>query len=162
MKRRDTASTLGMPGTWVQIAQGRTLIGEGAGAGLTARTAATELGVEDSIVPDHNHGVTDAGHGHGVTDPGHTTPSDGAHVHPIPLDSNESGNPPTEATGGTGGGVNGSDLTLSGGAHTHPSTTTGISVDSATTGVTVDNEGVLVTDGNMQPSLVVYIFERTA
>ena len=46
-------TTLGY-GTWTQIAQGRTLIGEGTGSGLTPRTAAAEGGSE-TVNAEHNH-----------------------------------------------------------------------------------------------------------
>lgn len=119
-------------GTWTQIAKGRTLIGEGTGAGLTARTAAATGGVEDSIVPAHTHTGT--------------TVSD-THNHSITTDTSESGSPPVEITGGSGGGTNGTDYTNND-SHSHTFTT--------------DSEGESVTDKNMQPYLVVYIFERTA
>lgn len=149
---------LGMPGTWTQIGQGRVLIGEGSGAGLTPRTAAAELGDENSV-GEHNHGVTDGGHGHGVTDPGHTHASAGAHTHNTTAgrwigNYTDNGSAPDQRM------VESTQATTSNGAHSHPSSTTGVSVQSGTTGVSIDNEGV--TDGNMQPSLVVYIFERTA
>ena len=117
-------------GTWTQIAKGRTLIGEGTGAGLTARTAAATGGVEDSIVPTHTHTGTTA------TD---------AHTHTIPIygDSSPSS---TAARAGTGGN-NGNEVTSSD-THSHTFTT--------------DSEGESATDKNMQPYLVVYIFERTA
>lgn len=54
-------------GTWTQIAKGRTLIGEGTGAGLTARTAGATGGSEDAVVVQHNHTLTDPGHTHDVT-----------------------------------------------------------------------------------------------
>jgi hypothetical protein len=116
-------TTLG-GGTWVRIAEGRTLIGEGTGAGLTARTAGAELGAEAgaATVPEHSHTITDPGHDH-----------------------SDSG----AAQGDADGAPNGQNW---GGSH---------QTGSATTGITIDNEGGTV-DTNMQPSLVVYIWERTA
>ena len=114
-------------GTWTQIASGRTLIGEGTGAGLTARTAGATGGSEDAVVVQHNHGVTDSGHQHGTD------------VQVIDA-------------GTYGGAGRGGSQEAGQGAYTH----------SATTGVTIDNEGVSGTDANMQPYLVVYIWERTA
>jgi hypothetical protein len=112
--------------TWAQIAQGRTLIGEGAGAGLTTRTAGTELGVEDAIVPQHTH-----------------TASQVAHSHTVNYDLSGSGS--GAADNADGGSVDGN-----------------FNTGSATPAITVDQEGVDPTDGNMQPSLVCYIWERTA
>lgn len=122
----NPSTTMGF-GTWVRIAEGRTLIGEGTGAGLTARTAGTEIGQEDAIIPEHTHTITDPAHRHGtdvqVVDAG--------------------------IYGGAGRG----GTQIGGqGAWSH----------TATTGITIDSTGEAVTDKNMQPSLVVYIWERTA
>lgn len=119
-------STYGYPGTWVQIAQGRTLIGEGTGGGLTTRVAGVSLGVEDSIVPLHNH-----------------TASQPAHNHTVAFDNSGSG---------SGAADNASSASIDGTFNT----------GNATPVITVDNEGVSPSDGNMQPSLVTYIWERTA
>lgn len=118
-------STYGYPGTWAQMGQGRTLIGEGTGAGLTTRVAGAQLGVEDAVVPLHNHSITDPGHFHATN---------------IPQTASSSG------AGGASGSPSGPD----------PNTST------RTTGITIDNAGVSPIDQNMQPSEVVYIWERTA
>ena len=60
-------STYGYPGTWARIAEGRTLIGEGTGGGLTTRVAGVQGGGEDAIVVSHQHGAA------------------GAHSHTVPL-----------------------------------------------------------------------------
>jgi hypothetical protein len=117
----NPSTLLGGTGTWTRIAQGRTLIGEGTGSGLTARTAGATLGTEDAVVVQHNHGVTDPGHSH--------TFNIGA--------------------SGTGSAESGNSSSP-------------VSTASATTGITVDNEGVSGVGQNMQPSLVVYIWQRTA
>lgn len=112
-----------IPGTtWVQIGQGRCLIGEGTGGGLTARAAGAEIGSEDSVVVAHQHD------------------SAGAHTHTVPLAavaSSEGGSGDLEIR------TSPPTATSSAGAHQHPS------------------EGVSGVDQNMQPSLVVYMFERT-
>lgn len=113
-------------GTWVQISKGRVLIGEGTGAGLTARTAAAEIGQEDAIIPTHGHTATQA-----------------AHTHTTPL-STTSGNDNVGQTGATGTNFNRSGS----------SATPAITVDTATGGESV-------TDKNIPPALVVYIWERT-
>jgi len=116
-------------GTWTQISKGRTLIGEGTGTGLTARTAGTEIGQEDAINVSHTHTVTDPGHNHQL--------KAGA------IAGSQAINPNTTTLDATSVGSDG---------YTY-SNTTGISVDSA---------GSSGTDKNIQPSLVVYIWERTA
>lgn len=91
-----------LTGTWTQIGKGRTLIGAGAGAGLTSRTAGATGGVEDAVVVAHQHDSA-GGHNHtvsaqnwalgGYTDDGGapdeksqtnniTSSTDGAHQHP--------------------------------------------------------------------------------
>lgn len=57
----DPNTLLGF-GTWTQISQGRMLIGEGSGAGLTTRTAGAEIGAEDAVNIAHTHTITDPGH----------------------------------------------------------------------------------------------------
>lgn len=121
--------------TWIQIGQGRCLIGEGSGAGLTPRVAAAELGSEDQGIIDHDHELTDPGHMHTVVGTASSTGSGGA-----------SG----AFTGGQGR------------ANTN---TTGITVGDIDAGGTASGETILATgqgvDANMQPSLVVYFWERT-
>ena len=126
------ASLLGY-GTWVQIAKGRTLIGEGTGAGLTARTAGAEVGQEDAVNVSHSHGVTDPTHSHPIW-AGNATGLGGSVA--------RSGSVPGNYGASTGNSVN--------------------SFSGMATGVTVDSAGVSGTDKNMQPSLVVYIWNRTA
>lgn len=57
-------STYGYPGTWARIAEGRMLIGEGTGAGLTTRVAGTTGGQEDAIIPQHSHNINQTPHKH--------------------------------------------------------------------------------------------------
>lgn len=122
-----TNPTTYLPGTWTQIAQGRTLIGEGSGAGLTTRVAGdATIGTEDAVVVQHNHSVTDPGHGH--SQPG----------------SRENGN-----IGGNSG--------ISSRAQENT-----LTINTQTTGISIQNEGVSGVGQNMQPSLVVYIWERTS
>lgn len=49
-------------------ALGRLLGISGTGAGLTARALGENLGSENAIVVQHNHGITDPGHNHPVSD----------------------------------------------------------------------------------------------
>ena len=88
-----------LPGTWVLFAEGRTIIGQGSGGGLTARVAGTTGGVEDAVVvahqhgaePDHNHSMNnnfvgndaEGGNGDDVSTPGAAvTGMAGGHQHP--------------------------------------------------------------------------------
>ena len=141
----NPATLLGY-GTWTQIAQGRTLIGEGAGAGLTARTAGAEGGQEDAIVPNHTHPID-----HGHTASSNTT---GSHTHTSPHGngSNDSGG----QGGATGVISNGSLQTGSAGSHSHTITVNDHSGNSGAA-----SGGEAVTDKNMPPYLVTYIWERT-
>lgn len=132
----NPATTLGF-GTWAQIAQGRTLIGEGTGAGLTARTAGATGGREDAVIVDHDHNITD---------PGHT--------HTIPSNEENSN------LGGTNS-VNSRAVVTNDSTN---SSTTGITVDEVDPAGIAAAETIVATgaDENMQPYLVVYIWERTA
>lgn len=122
--------------TWVRIGEGRCLIGEGSGAGLTPRVAGAELGSEDQDLIDHDHELTDPGHQHTVVGTASSTGAGGA-----------SG----AFTGGQGlantafTGITVGDIDASGTAAAENIVATGIGVDA-----------------NMQPSLVVYFWERTA
>jgi hypothetical protein len=136
----NPATSLGFTSTWTRIAEGRTLIGEGTGSGLTARTAAAEVGQEDAVVVAHQHdAVADHGHPFRITP---TTESSAS--------INTTGGFPLKSSGTNYAAFTGTPTITAGqqigggGAHQHAS------------------EGVSGTDKNMQPSLVVYIWERTA
>ena len=141
----DPATLLGF-GTWARVAKGRCLIGEGTGTGLTARTAGATGGQEDAIVPNHTHTID---HGHNAS-----SNNTGSHVHTQAggNDNNNNGNrfgyhSRNERNASTG----------SAGAHSHV-----ITVDSHSGSSGAASGGESVTDKNMQPYLVVYIWERTA
>ena len=125
----DPATSLGF-GTWTQISQGRTLIGEGTGGGATYSNGDTG-GDKDAIIPTHNHSGT--------------TTSAGNHAHTFSTGLGES-------SGGTHAvrafNPNSSQTTSSAGSHTHS--------------LSINNAGESAVDKNMQPYLVVYIWERTA
>lgn len=136
----NPATSLGFTSTWTRIAKGRTLIGEGTGTGLTARTAGAEVGQEDAVVVAHQHDAV-ADHGH----PFRATPAAESSA-----SVQTTGGFPLKLTGtnysaftGTPSATAGEQIG-GGGAHQHASS------------------GVSGTDKNMQPSLVVYIWERTA
>lgn len=84
-------------GTWTRIAEGRTLVGEGTGSGLTARTAGAEGGLEDSVVVTHQH------------------PAVGNHTHSVGSSTDGTGT----ASSKSGGAVNVGFTSGSAGAHQH-------------------------------------------
>lgn len=125
--------------------RGRTVVGAGTGAGLTARTLGQQaIGEETHVLTAaelaaHNHAITDPGHAHGITDPGH---------------SHSTGTQVARPTTGSGalynaldGGVPGSSGTSTAG--------TGITISTATTGISTVNSGSNTAHNNMQPSAVV-------
>lgn len=123
-------------GTWTAFGAGRILLGDGGGF-----TAGNTGGSADAIVPSHNHASGTL-----------ATDSQGAHQHTT--GTGRSAN----YAGGTVGyysglhaGAAGTALstTNSAGAHVHS-----VSGDTATTGVSV-------TDANLQPYIVVYMWKRT-
>jgi microcystin-dependent protein len=68
----DGASTFNLPDL-----RGRTLVGAGAGPGLTARTLGQSGGAEGAVIgsanlPAHTHPIADPGHAHTISDPGHS------------------------------------------------------------------------------------------
>lgn len=121
-------------GTWVAYGAGRVLLGDGSGF-----TAGATGGSADAVVVSHTHTATSV-----VTDAGHS--------HNVQL---KSANGSTNGYSVAAGSGNGTNLTLlSPGTN---SATTGITV--ATTNGTV---GVSGTNANLQPYVVVYMWNRTA
>ena len=119
-------------GTWVAFGAGRVLIGDGGGY-----AAGATGGSADAIVVTHTHTATSTST---VTDPGHT--------HQYGGDANGSG------TGGTGQFVYAPAMN-----NTTGSRTTGITVATATTNASTGASG---TNANLQPYIVVYMWNRTA
>ena len=136
-------------GTWGRISEGRVLIGEGTGVGLTARTAAAEIGVEDSVVVSHTHPID---HDHAAFN----TSSSGTHTHEVEDIVNATGSG-LYPKSGSNLAFNASQTTTGTGNHVHS-----INVPAITDTSGAASSGVSGTDKNMQPSLVVYIWERTA
>jgi len=124
--------------------RGRTVVGAGAGAGLSPYTV-NQVGGEEAHLLDnaelsnHTHTITDPGHLHTKTDPGHS------HA------QQSSASPAYLAVGGAGrigyGAVGTNSLTRV----VTDSATTGISYDSATTGISIDPEGGSTAHNNIQP-----------
>lgn len=106
--------------------RGRATIGQGTGAGLTARTMGQSVGQEAiTDVPQHSHGVTDPGHGHTVSGTTYATAAGTANQ--------------SHVGGGSGG-------SFSGG--------TSVSAAATTTGIAVNNAGSASVDV-MSPATVV-------
>ncbi len=123
-------------GTWVAFGAGRVMMAAGG-----AFAAGSSGGSNDAIVPIHTHTATSS-----VTDTGHN--------HDAPYAEN-----------GTGPFGNSSRVNVIGSASTDydnrgwltSTATTGVTV-----GTTIDGVGVSVTNANLQPYIVVYMWNRTA
>lgn len=129
----NPADTLGF-GTWVAFAAGRAIVG--VDSGDADFDAAEKTSGAKTVT------LTEAqipAHSHGVTDPGHT------HV-----ETNNS------ATTGPNVGFAARDTS------TNSQTATGYSTEPATTGITVNAAGGGQDHNNVQPSIAVYVWKRTA
>jgi microcystin-dependent protein len=148
----DPAVLLGY-GTWVQIAQGRALVGQNPSdpdwdtAEETRGSKTHTLTVNE--MPSHTH--TQNAHNHGVSDPGHSHNiafySDG---HNAPLGGNRS--IVTDYRDSTGYHPTASKMWGN-------SSTTGISIGDTT--ATNQNTGGGAAHNNIQPSFVIYVWKRT-
>lgn len=127
----NPATLLGF-GTWTAFASGRVMVGFNSGNALFD-TAEETGGSADSIVVSHTHTAT-------VTDP--------THVH-----ASSNGLAFLTSSGGTGGTIGGSGVSVSS-ANT-AAASTGISVSNSTTGSSGTNT-------NYQPYITVYMWKRTA
>ena len=121
-------------GTWTAFGSGRVMIGAGTGGGGTYTGGATG-GSKDAIVPSHNHTFT-----------GDALPT---HQHSIAL----------RTLGAAPSSPNYIMADVQG--PTPGSTNTG-AVSAGTPTGTISTTGVSVTDANLQPYIVVYMWERTA
>lgn len=120
-------------GTWVAFGTGRTIVG------LDSSNAAFDVAEEtggsaDAIVPSHTHNASSV-----VTDPGH--------LHSIGIVAADDSGGTTNLDGANGGST----------LKNTQSATTGITV-----ATTIDSTGDSVTNANLPPYIVVYMWKRTA
>ena len=120
-------------GGWTAFGAGRVLIGNGGGF-----SAGATGGSADAVVVSHNHGATSI-----VNDPQHS------HIASAGLFLNDSFNAGTYAYGGFGSNISTVTNTASGG--------TGITVSTS-----VSTTGSSATNANLQPYIVVYMWQRTS
>lgn len=125
----DKATTFNIPDY-----RGRSPLGAGTGAGLTARALGTKLGQETHVLEASEM----PSHGHAVTDPGHTHPGTG-------------GNSFMQSSGPEHFKVEGSGFGIGGVAAT----------GSAVTGVTVGNTGGGAAHNTMHPSTVCNVWIKS-
>ena len=151
-------------GTWVQIAQGRTLIGVGTldsdtyAAGATGGAARVTLTTTE--MPSHNHGGATGWPSNDHTHSG-TTSASGSHTHSYyRFTGSTSGSQGTVAIDGNGP-VRYNDLNESGwvGDHSHPFTTGGVSENHTHAIASQGGDGA---HENRMPYLAVYFWQRTA
>ena len=143
----DPATTLGY-GTWAAHAAGRALIGVGNNSESTW-TIGEEQGSEthtllEAEMPSHNHNVNP---------PSTNTSSNGNHSHIIDTRGEVAGDGPTEVQGTNTSLFPSTTRTRSEGAHTHS-----INIPSFNSGST----GGGSSHNNIQPSIAVYVWRRTA
>jgi hypothetical protein len=128
----NPADLLGF-GTWAAFGAGRCLVG------VDANDA--DFNAAEKTSGSKTHALTEAelpAHTHAVTDPGHT------HVQGVN----------SATTGGTSG--------YTPDTSTNNRVNSGYSTSSATTGITVGNTGSGAAHNNVQPSIAVYLWKRTA
>ena len=126
-------------GTWTAFGAGRVMIGAGTGGGGTYTAGATG-GSKDAVTVSHTHTASTASNG------GHTHTNDGGGSSVGgPYGSYGGSNSAEEGAGAPNNYLNSMQTA---GAHTHT--------------VTVDSTGSSGTDANLQPYIVVYMWERTA
>jgi hypothetical protein len=140
-------------GTWVAFAAGRVMIGDGGGF-----TAGSTGGSADAIVVSHTHTASSSFSGSALGNHTHTA-TDSGHYHSVPSGA---------YTGSQPGYVGGSSVNYQGSTSTGTSYAN-ITVASASAGTpsgsvstSVTATGSAATNANLQPYVVVYVWNRTA
>ena len=148
-------------GTWTAYAAGRVTVGNGGGF-----TAGATGGSADATLVSHNHTatsvVTDPGHAHTGTTGGQS--ADHTHISGVPQDTSVYGVASTGTAAGKGGTINYSTSPITSGTsndHSHSFTTAG-SGTGVTVATSISTEGASATNANLQPYVVVYMWNRTA
>ena len=140
----NPATLLGF-GTWTAFGAGRVLIGNGGGF-----TAGTTGGSADAILVSHNHTTTSAGNHQHFTHTSATATASGVGSSDVTsgnyfVSQTSGGTDWAYATRATASAAD-VGLTSTAGAHTH----------------TISTEGSSGTNANLQPYVVVYMWQRTA
>jgi hypothetical protein len=126
-------------GTWTAFGAGRVMMGSGNASYLIGTTG----GSADAVVPTHTHTYSSTS---GSTDLSHTHTIGGA-------------------SNGSGGGADSNQVLLANFSSSNNKTSSGASVSMThthTVSGTTDSTGVSPTGANLQPYIVVYMWQRTA
>lgn len=134
----NPASLLGF-GTWAAFGQGRVMVGAGAGGGSTYTAGGTGGNKDSTGLPYHSHGANFYGN------------ALAAHAHTFVAD-----------TGGAPGRPNGLYTGSETFGQVATGTTSSVSGGTPSGTVAVDAAATSVTDTNLQPYIVVYMWQRTA
>jgi hypothetical protein len=132
----NPATLLGF-GTWTEIGAGKVLVGQDTGD-TSFDTMGETGGSKDAIVVSHTHSVTDPGH---------------IHAPPSGLTAPWLGN----SKGGADGAIDGSTVVTANDRDPQSGNT-----QSATTGISLSTEGSSGTNANLQPYVVVKMWQRSA
>ncbi len=140
---------------------GRTPIGSGTGAGLTARVLGTNYGAETvalstAEMPQHNHTATDSGHAH-TTTVGTQSAAHNHNANNVMLGYVGGGGGANLVTGNTWSAFN-LNAIMQGEVQTH---THGVTVNNGTANVSIGNNGSGTAHNNIQPSITMNYIIKT-
>jgi microcystin-dependent protein len=143
--------------------RGRTIVGAGAGPGLTARARGQSFGEESHVMstaemPSHAHPISDPGHAHSIYDPAHAhSISDPGHAHQF-YSRGDIARGSGASFAYVAWGAPGSVTYASGTGIGIYAAYTGIGIYAAATGVTEGAVGGGAAHNNVQPSVAVNVF----
>ena len=150
-------------GTWTAYAAGRVTVGNGGGF-----TAGATGGSADATLVSHNHGGVTGGqnqnHVHVVAGTTGGQSADHTHISGVPQDTSVYGVASTGTAAGKGGTINYSTSPITSGtsndhSHTFSTTSDANNVDHTHS---IATDGTSATNANLQPYIVVYMWNRTA